>query len=195
MPYSAQRAVDPRASPRRSSRSPPATRARPPPGPCASRRCRACRRRTAIVGAWSSWSSGPSESRTSRFGSTLAQTRKKTSLVVVDVHVLVDDDDRLRQAEQAEPPDRVHDLLGVAGERLADRDDHAVVERAGDGQVVVDDLGHAHPDRRQEDPLGRLAEPGVLGRRLADDDRRVDRVAPHRHRRHVEDRERLRRGE
>ena len=112
-------------------------------------------------------------------------------LVVVHVDPLVDDHDRLRQAEQPEAPDRVHHLLRVAGEALADRDDAAVVERARDRQVVVDDLGDAHPDRRQEDPLGRLAEPRVLLRRLADHDRRVDRVAPHRHRGHVEDRERL----
>ena len=62
------------------------------------------------------------------------------------------------------------------------------------GQVVVDDLGDAHPDRRQEDALGRLREPLVLGRRLADDDRRVDRVAAHRDRRDAEDRELLGRG-
>ena len=87
----------------------------------------------------------------------------------------------------------MHDLLRVTGERLADRDDAAVVERAGDREVVVDDLGHRHADRRQEDALRRLAEPRVLLRRLADDDRRIDRVAPHRHRGEVEDRERLRR--
>ena len=112
-------------------------------------------------------------------------------LVVVHVHVGVDDDDRLRQREHPEAPDRVHHLARVAGERLADRDDHAVVEGAGDREVVVDDLGHGHADGRQEDPLGRLPEPRVLLRRLADDDRRVDRVAPHRHRLDVEDRERL----
>ena len=92
-------------------------------------------------------------------------------LVVVDVHVLVDDDDRLREREHPQAPERVHYLLRVAGERLADRDDDAVVERPRDGQVVVDDLGQRHPDGGQEDPLGRLAEPCVLGRRLADDDR------------------------
>ena len=58
-------------------------------------------------------------------------------------------------------------------------------------QVVVDDLRDGHPDRRQEDPLGRLAEPGVLLRRLADDDGGIDGVAPHRDRREPEDRERL----
>src|SRR3712207_9019993 len=47
----------------------------------------------------------------------------------------VDDDDRLRQAQHPEAPDGVHDLLRVAGERLLDRDDGAVVERAGDGEV------------------------------------------------------------
>ena len=67
------------------------------------------------------------------------------------------------------------------------------MERTGDRQVVVDELGDAHPDRGQEDPLGRLPQPGILGRRLADDDRRVDRVAPHRDRLDVEDREELRR--
>ncbi len=59
------------------------------------------------------------------------------------------------------------------------------------GQVVVDDLRQRHTHGRQEDPLGRLPEPRVLGGRLADDDRRIDRVAPHRHRRDAEDRERL----
>ena len=68
--------------------------------------------------------------------------------VVVHVHVRVDDDDRLREREHPEAPQRVHDLLRVAGERLADRDDHAVVERAGDRQVVVDDLGQRHADGR-----------------------------------------------
>src|SRR5581483_10031115 len=43
----------------------------------------------------------------------------------------------------------------------------------------------------QEDALGRLAEPRILLRRLAHDDGRVDRVAPHRHRGDVEDGERL----
>ena len=61
----------------------------------------------------------------------------------------------------------------------------------GDRKVVVDDLRHGHLHRRQEDPLGRLAEPGVLLRRLPDDDRRVDRIAAHRHRGDVEDREGL----
>ena len=119
---------------------------------------------------------------------------EKDLLVVVDVHVLVDDDDRFRQAHQAEPPHRVHHLSRVTGEALADRDDDTVVERAGRWQVVVDDLGDAHPDRRQEDTLGRLREPLVLRRRLADDDRRVDRVASHRDRRDPEDRELLGRG-
>src|SRR3954469_2039913 len=60
--------------------------------------------------------------------------------VVVHVDVRVDDDDALREAEHPEAPDRVHDLLRVAGERLLDGDDAEVVKRAGDGQVVVDDL-------------------------------------------------------
>ncbi len=111
--------------------------------------------------------------------------------VVVGVDMGVDDDDRLRQREQPEPPDRVHDLAGLPRVALADRDDRAVMEGARDRQVVVDDLRHGGPDRRQEDPLGRLAEPCVLLRRLADDDRRVDRVSPHRHRREMEDGERL----
>ena len=44
-------------------------------------------------------------------------------------------------------------------------------------------------EQRQEEPLGGLADVAVLHRRPADDRRRVDRVAAHRDRRHVEDRE------
>src|SRR3954469_24784814 len=112
-------------------------------------------------------------------------------LVVVDVDVLVDDDDAFREAEHPEPPERVHDLRRVARELLADRDEAAVVEDAGDRQVVVDDLGQGRAHGGQEDPLRRLAEPGVLLRRLAHHDGGVDRVAPHRHGSDVEDRERL----
>ena len=83
-------------------------------------------------------------------------------LVVVHVDLLVDDDDRLRQAQHPEPPDRVHDLLRVAGEALRIETMQQLWKAPGDRQVVVDDLGHAHPHRRQEDPLGRLAEPRVL---------------------------------
>src|SRR6185436_6485691 len=112
-------------------------------------------------------------------------------LVVVDVDVGVDDHDGLRQREEPEAPDCVHHLARVPREALADREDDAVVERAGGRQVVVDDLGDAHADRRQEDPFRRLGEPLVLGGRLADDDRRVDRVAAHRDRRDAEERELL----
>ena len=109
-------------------------------------------------------------------------------VVVVHVDVLVHHDDALRERQQPERPHGVDHLARMAGIGLADRDDRAVVERACGGQVVVDDLRHGHPDRGQEDPLGGLGEPLVLGRRLADDDRRVDRVAAHRDRGQVEDR-------
>ena len=79
MPVLVPAAVDERLHLVASSRSRAATPACPPRGPCAWRRCRACRRRTGSVGAWSRWSSGPSVSRTSRSGSTFAPTRKKTS--------------------------------------------------------------------------------------------------------------------
>ena len=85
----------------------------------------------------------------------------------------------------------MHHLLRMAGERLADRDDAAVVEGARDGKVVVDDLRDGHADRGQEDPLRGLAEPRVLLRRLADHDRRIDRIAAHGQRRQVEDGEPL----
>ena len=75
------------------------------------------------VGAWSSWSSGPSVRSDVALRVDVGADAEEDLLVVVHVHPLVDDDDRLRQAEQAEPPDRVHHLLRVAGERLADRDD------------------------------------------------------------------------
>ena len=88
-------------------------------------------------------------------------------------------------------PDRVHDLLCVLRVALADRHDHAVVEHAGGRHVVVDDVRDQHPQERQEDPLGGLAQPVVLLRRLRRDDRVVDRVAPHRHALDVQHRERL----
>src|SRR5690349_5281568 len=93
-------------------------------------------------------------------------------LVVVHVDVGVDDDDALREAQHPEAPDRRHDLPRMTGELLADRDDAAVVEGARDRQVVVDDLRDGCAHGRQEDPFGRLAEPRVLLRRLAHDDRR-----------------------
>src|SRR5579859_1750375 len=111
--------------------------------------------------------------------------------VVVHVDVLVHDDDALREAQHPEPPDRRHHLPRLAGELLANRNDAAVVERAGDRQVVVHDLGHGRAYRRQEDPLRRLAEPRVLLHRLPHDDRRIDRVAPHGQRGDVKDGERL----
>src|SRR6266545_2958812 len=69
-------------------------------------------------------------------------------VVVVHVDPFVDDDHGLRQRQHPQAPDRVHHLLRVSRERLADRDDAAVVERACDRQVVVDDLRHAHPHGR-----------------------------------------------
>ena len=113
-------------------------------------------------GAWSRWSSGPVRDDDVALRVDVGPDVEEDLLVVVHVHVGVDDDDRLRQREHPEAPDRVHHLARVAGERLADRDDHAVVEGAGDGEVVVDDLRHGHAHGRQEDPLGRLPEPGVL---------------------------------
>ena len=77
-PYSSQRSST-SGAPRRSSRSPAATAACPPRGPCASRRSRACRRRTAASARGRGGRAGPRLSSTSRFGSTLAPTRKKTS--------------------------------------------------------------------------------------------------------------------
>src|SRR6186997_674006 len=107
-------------------------------------------------------------------------------LVVMNVDPFVDDHHRLGEAQHPEAPDGVHDLLGVAREGLSDRDDAAVVESARNRKVVVDDLRDGHPDRRQEDPLRRLAEPRILLRRLAHDDRGVDGVTSHRDRRESE---------
>ena len=58
VPYSSQRRRPARA-PRRSSRSRAATRACPRPGPCASRRSRACRRRTAASARGRDGRAGP----------------------------------------------------------------------------------------------------------------------------------------
>ena len=58
----------------------------------------------------------------------------------------------------------------MPGEPLLNRDDHAVMKRAGVRDVVVDNLGERHADGREEDSLGRLAKPEVLARRRANDD-------------------------
>ena len=70
------------------------------------------------VGAWSRWSSGPSRQQHVALRVDVGADAEEDLLVVVDVDPLVDDDHRLRQRQQAEPPDRVHHLLRVAGERL-----------------------------------------------------------------------------
>ena len=58
-----------------------------------------------------------------------------------------------------------------------------------DGQIHVDDLGEHRPEERQEESLGRLAEPGIFHGRRTHDGARVDRVLSSRHGRHVETRE------
>ena len=62
------------------------------------------------------------------------------------------------------------------------------MKTALDGEVVVDDLGDDHLQQRKKDPFGRLAQPRVFHRRLADDRRGVDRVAAVGHALHVEGR-------
>ena len=101
--------------------------------------------------------------------------------VVVNVAIGIHNHDELRQRQQTRAPDRVHHLLGVLRVALLDAHDHAVVKDARDGQVVVDDLGHGHPDERQEDALGRLADRSVLLGWPADHDGLVDRTALHGH--------------
>src|SRR5215831_1577676 len=64
---------------------------------------------------------------------------------VVDVHVLVDDDNRLREHQLAEAPEGAHDLAGVSGVPLIDRDDDEIVKDAGSREMHVDDLRHRLP--------------------------------------------------
>ena len=113
-----------------------------------SRRCRSCRRATGSRAHGRAGRAVRELTSTSRAGSTFAPTCQRHLRVVVHVDARVDDDHALRQRQQPEAPDRVHHLARVAGERLADRDDAAVVEGAGERQVVVDELGQRRADRR-----------------------------------------------
>ena len=97
---------------------------------------------------------------------------------VVHVDVLVDDDDRLREHQLTEAPERVHDLARVPGIALVDRHDHEVVEDALGRKVHVDDLGQRLADHRQENALARQPEVVVLHRRHADDRREIGRPLP-----------------
>ena len=107
---------------------------------------------------------------------------------VVHVHVFVDDDDGFREHQLAEAPERAHDLPGVAGIALVDRDDHEIVEDALGRKVHVDDLRDRLADHRQENPLARKAEIIVLHRRDADDGREIRRPLALRETRQMEDR-------
>ena len=97
---------------------------------------------------------------------------------VLHVHVGVEDDERLGLRHLAGAPEAVHQLLRVAGVLLAHPDEAEVVERPLDRHRHVEHLGEDELEHRQEEPLGRLAEPLVLDRRRADHRRWVDRVLP-----------------
>ena len=105
--------------------------------------------------------------------------------------MLVDDDDRLRERRASRAP------TARASPSARGRETPCGSRRSRSCGTRRRRAGRSRRSRaascgrREEDPLRRLAEPGVLRRRLPDDDRRVDRVAPHRHRREPEDRERL----
>ena len=102
--------------------------------------------------AWSRSSMGPSAKTTSRAGSMLLADPPGDLRRVLHVDEVVHDDDRLGQHQQAEPPEGVHDLPGVAGVLLLDGDDHQVVEHPLGGHVDVNHLWQGHPQRGQEEP-------------------------------------------
>ena len=169
-------------APRRSCARPRATRAGSPrPATSRWRPGRACRRATAATARGRAGRAGRAPARrrgpdrrwrrpAMRPGRSRARrpTRRRRSTIFVS-------------ESRPVPQTACMTLRACPGIGLADRDDAAVVEGAGDRQVVVDELGQRRAQRGQEEALGGLAEPGVLGRRRADEDARVDRVAAHRH--------------
>ena len=107
---------------------------------------------------------------------------------VLHVHVLVEDHQRLGLGHLAGAPQAVDHLLGLARVLLLDGDQAEVVEDPLHRHAVVDDLRGDHLQERQEEPLGRLAEPLVLDRRRPDHGGRVDGVLPVGDGHHVEGR-------
>ena len=83
----------------------------------------------------------------------------------------------LRKHGLAETPDGAHHLARVARIRLADRDQHQVVEDAFGRHAHVADFGNLHAHQRQENPLDGLAHVEIFHGRRADDGGRVDGIA------------------
>jgi hypothetical protein len=107
------------------------------------------------------------------------------------IAVVVDHHDEFGEAQQVRAPDRVHHLVRVFGIALLDRDDEAVVEHTRFRHMHVDDVGYQDADEGQEDALCRVPDRPVLLRRLARDDRVIDRRLPHGHAFHMQHRKRL----
>ena len=68
----------------------------------------------------------------------------------------------------------MHDLARMPRVLLLDRNNRQVMKDTDRRKMHVDDFGQGHTHQRQEKPLGRLAEIGVLHRRPAHDRRWVD---------------------
>src|SRR5258708_4348621 len=88
---------------------------------------------------------------------------------ILHVYVFIHDHNALSEHSLAQRPDSVHDFARVTGIRLANGNDHQVVEDAFDRQVYVHDLRQRQLHERKEDALDGFAHPGIFHRRLTYD--------------------------
>ena len=95
---------------------------------------------------------------------------------IVDVHVLVEDHERLGGRHLPRAPQPVHELPRVTRELLADGEEAEVVEDPLGREGHVHHLGEDELEHGQEEPLGGGAHPVVLHGRRPDHGGRVDRV-------------------
>src|SRR5579872_197735 len=110
------------------------------------------------------------------FGITVGEEVKEDILFVVDVDMVVDDDDEFGEGHLAGAPDGVHHSSRMVRIFLFDFDEDAVVEYAGDGEVVIDDVGDERSEEWEENSFGGFAKEIVFHGGFADDGGGVDGI-------------------
>ena len=126
---------------RAGGRRAPATRARPPRSTSSWRRRPSWRRSAKAGGGVVEHVDRALDDDQVAAGVHVGEGAPGALRVVVDVHVLVEDDERLGVRHLPRAPQAVHELLGVAGELLPDGDEAEVVEHALRREGHVDHLG------------------------------------------------------
>ena len=101
---------------------------------------------------------------------------KKHVLLIVYVHLLIDDDDHLRKHHLPRAPNAADDIAGLHRVFLSDLHEGAIVERPKPRERIIDDCRDEGLQQGKEDSLGGLAQIVVLLGRLADDGRGVNRA-------------------